>query len=261
MTFGWYGIRLELPEDYAPTALSGGRRDGYVRLASGGPVGLQVRWRDTKNPLGLDGRVETYLLDLKKQAKKKRLPFESDFHVVPHGVEYRYRGAQSGAGTLRYDEGGERVVFLEAVGPSAGAVDKTRRSIGTPIFAPKNAPELWAILGLRVSIPPGYEIAGRKFVSGRTQLDLRRKAKTVTAERWGFAEQLASKHGLAAGAAAALGFRKPVVVEGERRVALEERTLVGTLRALAVLDQDENQIRTVMTRRGRTGPEWEWLDV
>ncbi|RYG32521.1 hypothetical protein EON81_20465 [bacterium] len=260
MTFGWYGIRLELPDDFAPTSLSGGRRDGYVRLASGGEVGIQMRWRATKNPKGLDGRIETYLLDMKKRAKKARLDFDSAFHAVPHGMEYRYRGIQSGAGTLRFDPESERVVFLEAVGPNAAAVDRARREIGAPVFAPKEGPETWAILGLRVELPSGFELAGRKFLSGRTQLTLRKGRATVVAERWGFAEQLIAKHGLQNWAVAALGFRKPVIALSDDRIALEERRIVGTLRGLAVLDQDENQIRTVTARGSRLEPEWSWLD-
>ncbi|RYG43704.1 hypothetical protein EON79_16485 [bacterium] len=260
MTFGWYGIRLELPDDFAPTSLSGGRRDGYVRLASGGAVGIQMRWRATKNPKGLDGRIETYLLDMKKRAKKARQEFDSDFHTVPFGMEYRYRGAQAGAGTLRFDPESERVVFLETVGPNAAMVDKARREIGSPVFAPKAGPETWAILGLRVNLPVGFELAGRKFLSGRTQLTLKKGRTTVVAERWGFAEQLVAKHSLQGWAAAALGFRNPEVAASEGRIAMEERRIVGTLRGLAVLDQDENQIRTVTARGGRLEPEWSWLD-
>ena len=262
MTFGWYGISLDLPDDWAPAAITGQRNEGYVRLASTGKVGIQIRWRSAKHAGHLPDRLPTYFDRLAKDAKKAKVPFESEIFEDGDRVLYRYKGALNGRGVLLYHAASKRIVFLESVSSSTASLEGPMRDALRSLRLDEDGLETWAALGLKVRLPEGLMVERRTFMSGRIALDLATRGAKIRAERWGFGEQLIQKHGLADWSRNALQMAKAEVEELECGVKLTlKRPLVPPIFGIAAFDTENNQIQTVrsISRQEKWRPEWRWI--
>jgi len=262
VTFGWYGFALDLPDDWAPAAITGQRNEGYVRLASTGKVGLQIRWRAAKRPGHLPDRLPPYFDRLAKDAKRKRVDFESEIHEEEGRVLYRYRGVMHGRGALLHHSASQRVFFVEAVSTTGASLEGPMRDALRSFTVDEDGMETWAALGLRVRMPQGLMVERRSFVSGRIGLDLAARGVKVRAERWGFGEQLIQKHGLEGWARNALQIPKAEIHEETEGVRLLlRRPLLPPILGIAAFDAERNQIQTVrvVSRNPKWRPEWCWI--
>ena len=226
--FGWQGLSLQHPDDWAPVVLSGDRRSGYARLASPRALSLQIRWA----PAGvesLDGALGRYLDRLSKDAQRKRQKFSREVHEEEALLRYRYRGETDGEGLLFPTEDG-RIAFIEALGESttarAKAVDRARASFAT-------GGERWSVLGLDFRLPGVLRVEKREFLAGRTSLVLAGRGVQATAERWGLAESLLARMSLTEWVQGRLGRGWTIKEEGRGLVARRAVAVpsVGTRRS------------------------------
>ena len=262
MRFAWQGFQLEHPDDWAPAVLTGNRSEGYARIASPTRFALQVRWKAAAKAPELRSRLDPYLDRLSRDTLRAKGSFQRDVAEEEGSLVYRYMGLEQGRGCLFYSEPCKRVIFLEA---SAGRKDSLlplyRDLMQTFRSEDPERVERWAVLGLDVTLPARLEVEGRKFLTGRTQLVLRDKTVRITAERWGFGEQLVSRHGLADWARAVAEMpRAEALLEEPERAELSAKSWLKHEHLIVRLDADRNQIQWIKVQ-SRTGEkaEWDWL--
>jgi hypothetical protein len=253
--FGWHGLLIQHPDDWAPVALTGDRKSGYVRLASPRTLSLQVRWapagRDT-----LDKALGAYLDRLSRDARRKKAKFSREIDAEEGRLRYRYRGEFDGEGLLFPTQDG-RVAFVEAVGESSTA---RRRVIERVMDSFEAGVERWSLLGLDFTLPGPLQVERKELLSGRTALVLVGKGVRVTAERWGLAESLLARMSLEEWAAGRLGkgwtfAPEGLGLRGSRRVPFQRDE------CLLVHQPDDNQLILIraQTRHEAWRPRWDWL--
>ena len=255
MIFGWEGFWFTHPDDWAPATLTGTRDMGYVRIASGGKMACQVRWKKAESARDLEKRLDAYLAKLKKDSKGS---FDYGTEPTPLYLRYYYSGDLTGKGALFFDELSKRVFFIEI-----SAAGNAR--LGTPLkeilgsFG--SGKERWAMFGLDVCLPEPVKPEKKVLLSGRTQLLFGRRGVSVEAQRWAFGKQLIDKHGLEPWSRAALGMKKADAEVEDGRIAFTQSRLSKVF-ALSKFEEDRNQIVTlkVRSRQKKWRPEWDWLN-
>jgi hypothetical protein len=261
VTFGWQGFSLQHPDDWAPVAITGNRREGYVRLGSPGRLSLQVRWRSLGPSPDLTLFLRDYFGRLKRDAKRSHVPFDTE--EIPDGnvLNYGYRGATFGRGQIRYGACG-RVFVLEVASTQNDSLKGPLR-LASRTFESGAPNDLWSVLGLRLRLPLNLDVERREFVAGRTRLWLRNRDATIVGERWGFADQLLQKHDLGEWAKAVLNAPAANVSLQPDSAHLDWPTLPWRIPAEALVrhDRESNQLVlvSVRSRRSEWMPQWEWL--
>lgn len=263
MVFGWYGWQLEHPEDWAPVMLTGGRKEGYARIASPEGKSIQVRWRAEKQPPALKPRLDSYLQRLAHDSRRAKAEFWSDLAEHDDYLEYRYRGPGQGRGRLFHCPRSRRVYFVEVAGRRGdGLKPLFLKTVESFDYVADNA-ELWALLGMAVRLPRGLDVGKRLLMAGRTTLYLERRGVKIEASRWAFGAQLIERHGMEAWARAALGLpRIPAKAEPEGlRFATTRRWPMPHLWGLVRHHPERNQLETlvVRARAEEWRPRWDWL--
>lgn len=263
MRFAWQGFRLEHPDDWSPVALSGTRREGYVRLASPTRVAAQIRWKRSPQPGDLSTRLRTYFARLEKDAKRAKQPFKSTSDWDGERLEYRWVGNGQGRGALFASAECGRVFFVEVNGGRKDSLKPPARCLVDGFASgPVDGREPWALLGLDVSLPEGLVVEKKLLVSGRTGLTFKGRGYRIQADRWGFGAQLLAKHGLEPWARAALHLKRGEALHEHWGIRFAPHGRLGrTTEALVRFDEFENQMVAVVVRGGRRRrrPEWDWL--
>lgn len=261
--FGWYGFSFEHPADWGPTLISGNREEGYVRLASAGHLGCQIRWKRAGSKPDLPSRLRPYFARLERDTRKRRQSFDSESKLEHCRLLYRWSGLAQGRGALFFSEACSRVFFLEAFGRRSDSLMPAFRPIAASFkSANREEPEIWSLLGLSLRFPHGLKIERKTLLAGRTHLVLTAKGARIEADRWGFAEQLIAKHGLEGWASAALGLQSAVVAAESPGLRFDSKTRLGVpISALVNHDVGQNQLTLVKVISKLDGwrPEWEWF--
>lgn len=261
-TFGWQGLSLQHPDDWAPVALSGDRRSGYARLASPRALSLQIRWA----PVGresLESALGRYLDRLSQDSRRKKNAFSRETLPEESGLRYRYKGEFDGEGRL-FPTGDGRVAFVEAIGDSTTARNRLIERIRDSF---QSGNERWAVLGLDFRLPGPLRVEKKEFLAGRTALTLVGRGVRVTAERWGLADSLLSRGSLEDWAGGRLGrgwaFSEEPPAQHEVADALRghRRALFSLNEVLLKHQPERNQITLlrVQTRQASWRPQWDWL--
>lgn len=253
--FGWHGLSLQHPDDWAPVVLSGDRRSGYARLASPRALSLQVRWA----PVGresLERAVGRYLDRLSRDAHRKRTPFSREVETEGEFLRYRYKGELDGEGLL-FPTADGRVAFLEAIGESSTARKRLVERVRDTFEA---GHERWSVLGLGFSLPHPLRVEKKEFVAGRTSLVLVGRGVRVTAERWGLAESLLARQSLEEWAMGRLGRGWNIAADGPG-LRGARKILFGHDEAILLPQMDANQFTLirVQARDESWRPRWDWL--
>lgn len=261
MTFGWHGFSLEHPEDWAPVAISGHRKEGYVRIGSSGRLSAQVRWKSLGPKPDLSLFLNDYFRRLEKDAKKAGVVFKGERDVTPEEVSYGYRGATFGRGMIRQGSCGR--VFVVEIASTQNDSLKSPLRLATSSLRSGNESDLWSVLGLRLTLPRGLEVERREFLSGRTRLWLRNRVVGIAAERWAFADELLKAHPIEDWSRAVLDAeRADLTAEAEGlRLRWRPSPFRPWAEALVQHQPSLNQLIVVTARTNRKEwrPEWDWL--
>lgn len=261
--FAWYGFSFKHPADWAPVVISGNRTEGYVRLASGGRQGCQVRWRQTKTSGDLQPRLTAYLSKLERDTIRRKEPFRSEVKHESNGLTYRIAAGMQARGAIFFSDACSRVFFVEASGGRADSLLPTFRSLRESFRStlPEDLAH-WSLLGLHVRLPHGLSVTRKLLVAGRTRLEFSLRGVRIEADRWGFAEQLIEKHGLEKWARAALQMPKASVEKEGRGLRLRSMPRLGApINALVAFDETANQLTCIKaaTRLDQWSPRWIWF--
>ena len=261
MIFGWQGFQLEHPEDWAPVAINGDRREGYVRIAGPGRASLQIRWKKSKSPI-TSKKLDLYFERLRGDCSRQKLKFHCSIDEDGDRTFYRYTGIHHAHGVLFCDSASERIFFIEAIGSKKDSLLGLLRSCLASFSCDPDGSERWAILGVDVSVPQGLELVQKDLKAGKTSLSLANRKAQVQIDRWGFAEQLVSVHGLQDWAKAVLHCPNAEVSDTGVGLEICDKRLLKPPRIALVKHQVAlNQILvvSVSSRDERWMPQWDWL--
>lgn len=257
MRFGWYGFRLEHPDDWAPATLSGGREEGYARLASTDTISGQIRWKTTKSSSDLTAILDSYFARLSRDAKKQRVSLNTFSEPSEDRIDYRWSAKGQGSGSLIFSLTDSRAFFIEASATNNRSVQGPHRQILASFSAEAENSELWAVFGLEVKLPKGLQVVKQTFQSGRTRLEFRHRKATIVAERWGFGEQILARHTFQQWATSAMDIPKATIEETTGGLTLTAKNVHG----IAQFQSERNQIVTVRvtSKSAEWRPAWDWL--
>ncbi|MCH8273471.1 MAG: hypothetical protein IH851_01615 [Armatimonadetes bacterium] len=264
--FAWQGFSLPLSDEWRPAILSGGHREGYVRLEGEREDAIQVRWKAGRAPRQLNQRVLKYFGNLEGAARRRKLEFKGELDPNDDGsVEFRWRAGLKGYGRMWHDAGTNRVMLFERSGRAKDSFKQEARALWEALETFGSGLWPWSVVGLSVRVPAHYRLESWKLLSGRTTLAFRGRGAKVAADRWCFASQLIARHGLTDWARAATGLSE-LVEERDGAVRLSGRPgLLSRARrwevvALVRHDPARNHLIVLHSEHAPgLGPEWEWL--
>jgi hypothetical protein len=193
-------------------------------------------------------------------SKKKSDPVSSTKVNVSEGAaDFKWRGSVKGAGRLFYEPDSKRVFIIERSGKRNDSIaSETSHLLET--FAPT---ESWRIFGFECRPPLGLDLEKFKFLTGKITLHFRAKRIDLTAERWGLADSILSKHGLHDWAkAVAEAEQATEEAHGLRlkgRAPLAKRTLGYKSEALVRHDAELNRLLVLRAVHKECPPQWDWL--
>jgi hypothetical protein len=262
VTFGWEGFSFDHPEDWAPVALSGNRDQGYARVASPGRVILQIRWRRMRRPADATAFLDAYLGRLSRDAKKAKVAFHADRETEDGRTSYRYSGLAYGRGVLFQPPVDGRAFVLEAASTKNDSLQSLlREALGS--FRVESSNDRWSAFGLDLVLPKGLAIERKEFLAGKTRLFMKAKGVKLSAERWGFADQLLARHGLEPWARAILDAERATVSEEDEGLRIDVRGGIGRPGSQSIVrpQLERNQIVVVRStaRDPRWRPQWDWV--
>jgi hypothetical protein len=186
---GWQGIVAEVPADWSLAAVSGDEKSGYFRVDSTGSFMLEAKWSKAGKRVDLQGRLRTYLDDLRRRARKKRETFESNMKTKDAGaVAFSWRSDRKAHGRLWLCEKCSRVIIAQLSGSVTDDVSGAA-SVILPTFEDhaENGWRPWAVYDLIAEAPPGYALEKHRLMSGYIQLIFRKQSNRLIIERWGLA--------------------------------------------------------------------------
>jgi hypothetical protein len=257
--FGWQGIAFDAHPDWSPVTLSGDRHSGYVRLASGSSLQIQLRWTKSKRAADSEAFLASYRRLLERDVRKAKLhlTFESS------GERFRWSADRHACGALLRLDG--RTVVLEASAASKQDASQAMERLIPTLRGDVDGREIWALFGLSLKAPSGARSKTVRLHAGATQFELwwlnrlGRPVATLGARRLAMADAILNAHGgfEAWCAQATGGF--PI---DEVRAEAVARGAFGMHRwSLVRHDADLDQLISisVRSRSQRWRPTWDWL--
>ncbi|AIE87835.1 hypothetical protein [Fimbriimonas ginsengisoli] len=262
MTFGWEGFSFDHPDDWAPVVLTGNREQGYARLSSSGRIIIQIRWKRMKRPADAAGFLDTYLAKMERDARKGKGGFRSERSEDNGRLTYRYSGDNFGKGALFQPPDDGRAFVLEVASTKDDSLGPLlRQALGS--FRTDPQVDRWSAFGLDVVLPKGLEVERKDFRAGKTLVSFKAKRVRLSAERWGFADQLLAKHGLEPWARAIFDAKgAAVTAEGDGiRLTIPTTPIRPGTEAIVRPQLERNQIVVIRstTRDAKWRPQWDWL--
>jgi hypothetical protein len=263
LAFAWYGIELDLDDEWAPVSIEGDQKQGYARLGSTRAHQVQLRWDTVAKAPSISDSLERYLARIGKDSRKAA--FTKEINVASESeASYRYSGRASARGSIRYIPDRNLVVLVECVTPGKDSLSAAHQKISSSLKVDCGDLYHWQVLGLNVYLPKDLEVGKRQLFAGRTTIQFTAGKHTlVTAERWGLASELLAKHDFLEWARAALELPRANITDEDVGIRLVQKghLLTRTQTALVGLYPKENRIQSVKVQSNRSewNPEWRWI--
>lgn len=195
---GWHGVVAEAPEDWSLAALGGDEKSGYFRVDSPGTMALEVKWSKADPKVDLESKVNAYLSDLDKKAKKRKIGFDKKVRPKDDaGVTFTWRADRKAQGRIWRCDECDKVIIAQVSGLLSQDVSTIAGQIlGSIQDHSSDGWRTWAMYGLAADVPPGYVLQKHQLMSGYIQLIFKRKSEQLTIERWGLANVALKNKGL-----------------------------------------------------------------
>jgi hypothetical protein len=196
---GWQGIFALLPADWKLGAVSGGARDGYLRIDDERMPRLQIKWvpshidlekkRDEyvkrlsggkrKRPTGLEVDLEAHFLSARSKPKKKLLTFA-------------WRGSQCGMGVLWNCEVCRRGLIAQVTWSPEERLHDTAQEVLASLedHDEEGGWRVWALDGMGFLAPSGFELAKWRWLTGYLEFNLAQGRRTIKVARWGIVSRI-----------------------------------------------------------------------
>jgi hypothetical protein len=199
---GWRGLTCRVPENWSPVAVSGEGTQGYLCVRGPDERMFEVKWDLPRRAATPEAMVGDYLDRIRKKRGRSQPPLH---RRVPHpglrgarppedeALPYGWEADRHGFGCAWRCGACGRAVLAELLTGRRDDVRLAKELIrgvcDHPLPGPDGKPwRTWALYGLRVSLPDGFEMQLPALRSGHQRFLLRRGSEVVRAERWGLAE-------------------------------------------------------------------------
>jgi len=194
---GWQGLLLEVPVLWEPQSLSGTRSQGTLQLDDGEAIRLRCSWRELHRPPDLLAEAESYLANLQKEARKKKVDFSAKrdirFPLPEERVAtcFSWRNEGQVYAMLAYCQQCRRLSSLYVFGSLGHSVERKAR----PIFVRfrchgEGGRECWSLFGLRALLPTGWELTKSELRAGQVTLRFVRGSEELSLARVALAESI-----------------------------------------------------------------------
>ena len=200
VTVGWQGVTAEIPDDWNIGAISGDKKQGYVRFDDDTMARLEIKWASQTGFVDLEKVVSKYLADIEKARGKSRQPIEIEPDIKLISRRRRKRASQR---CFHWK------AEIEAYGAAWVCKDCGRTMISQVSVAPEDDPEaarelaasvllsitdhatagwaLWSAYGLSAWVPDDFALSGQKLMAGLIELEFERGTEKLKVARWGMA--------------------------------------------------------------------------
>ena len=195
---GWQGIVAEVPADWSLAAINGDEKGGYFRANSTGTLMLEAKWSKATREVDLHSKLEGYLNDLKRRARKRKVEFEHKIKPKDAGVlTFSWRSDRKAQGRLWRCDECSRVVIAQVSGGLSDDVSNVASYV-LPSFQDHSEDgwRTWAMYDLIAEAPPGYVLEKHQLMAGYIQLVFRKGSNRLVIERWGLANIALKTSGL-----------------------------------------------------------------
>ncbi len=194
----WQGIAAEVPQDWSLASVSGDEKIGYYRASSPGTMAVEVRWSEASEKVDLSARLESYLRDLERKSRKRKLDFQSKTRTKDGDLLFTWRADRKAEGRLYRCPECNRAVIVQVSGVPGDPVSAVASFVLPSVRDhAEGGWRTWAMYDLQADVPPGYRLEKHKLMAGYLQIQLRKGANQLIIERWGLANIALKKTNLA----------------------------------------------------------------
>jgi hypothetical protein len=206
----WQGVRMVLPRDWEPGALSGDWSAGHIRIDERLEPRFVVRWlaedstralfrKASSRAAGIEQIADNYLEGIAKERKRKKEQIEGQKIDRPFARRkldvnpitcFEWRSEKTGTYALGF--AGEcpvsgRVVISEITGRDEERVRANAETVYSDLHLAPESEEtvLWSTFGLRIHLPQCWHLSGNSLVGGKVEFRYQTdEGQHLTAQRW-----------------------------------------------------------------------------
>lgn len=195
---GWQEMTLDVPISWTLAKVEGGLETGYLRLDGEMMPRLELRWGPSpRKRTDLSALVDDYLRQVRRMARKQKLPFEykeKTKSFPAKGREVRYfilkTDFPSHIIISRCKQCG-RVVLARILHEAGENVDSVVRKVfGSLRDHVSKGEALWSVFDLNFRLSSAYRNTSSKFRVGHVQLEFARGKEGLGVERFNFADEV-----------------------------------------------------------------------
>jgi len=194
--FGWQGIRLDIPSDWALSRVQGERKKGSVQIADEYAVRAEVRWESVKKVSApMEDVVDGFVEQMRKRAgRKARIEITRNVSIPgPDGLEYealRCSGDVRSMWLLARCSDCRRVIGVNLL-PRPGK--SVSRELAAAVFASLAAHtddelDLWDMFDLRFKLTSAMRLKKFDLRTGCLELGFSDGTREYYVKRLGLAE-------------------------------------------------------------------------
>ncbi|MFC1582056.1 hypothetical protein ACFL4W_00820 [Planctomycetota bacterium] len=175
--FGWNGISFEVPSAWELGRETGSRRDGYCRLDDEFLPRLELTWKKPDKKHNVDRLSDNYIANLRKRFKKQDPEVQKLIGFTEVRPDKDVRMFKWGHPHPVYEMVAfcrhcYRLSFMRYISEKdSGPVERAKRMFASFQDHAEDGRELWAFLGLRLTIPGNYSLDKTILNAGFIRLD------------------------------------------------------------------------------------------
>lgn len=178
--------------------MSGDEKGGYFRVDSTGALALEAKWSSAPKSVDLRAKLEVYLNDLRRKARKRKASFEYKVKSKDAGMlTFSWRSDRKAQGRLWRCDECRRIIIAQVSGSPSDDVSNIASAVLPTIEDhSEDGWRTWAMYDLIAEVPPGYRLEKHQLMSGYIQLLFRKGVNRLLIERWGLANIALKKDSL-----------------------------------------------------------------
>lgn len=202
----WEGVLVEVPAEWDIAAISGNRKQGYLRIDDEEKMPrVELKWQEESGFVDIEGVVDGYLKDLQKKKKNEpEIEVDRDTSVVSKrqmGKQdlncFSWSGEVNGYGAAWYCPDCERVIVIQVMAKP----EENGEALASAVIAnvqdhPREGWVTWSTYGLQMQTPERFELSEQKLMAGLIQLQFESQGEEIVAGRWGMANVALSNSSL-----------------------------------------------------------------
>ena len=193
--FAWHGIKVMVPPDWSPAALTGGQDEGYFRLDGPDQPRLEVKWAQSGKFVNVEDVVQRYYKSLTKgregkgvqtsETTKLSVKMPKDRSSVRY---FSWRLEDEAVGAAWYCKTCGRVMLVQVLGQHGTGTETLAEQVLTGLEDHAEGEYLtWALYEFSCLVPKEFKLTGQRLLTGLLELDFERGRDKLKVVRWGLA--------------------------------------------------------------------------